>query len=89
MTGYKRLMLSVAYIRLFVLYCFSVKLFGLGTVNKLTEQIAKNAFPDAKKKRRQCGHCRGFLMQQPGKQASKLFKLINDSSLLCPQNLPH
>ena len=32
----------------------------LGTVNKLTEQVTKNAFSGAEKKRRQFGHRRGF-----------------------------
>ena len=46
----------------------------IGTVNKLNEQVTKNVFPSAKKKRRRSGLRRDSLMQQPKKQASKLSK---------------
>ena len=32
------------------------------------------------KKRRRCGHRRGFLTQQSGKEASELYNLLNYSS---------
>ena len=54
----------------------------LGTVDKLTVQIAKNGFSSVRKKRSRTELRRGFLTMQSESQASKMYRLIIYRSLL-------